>query len=189
MHLQQVECILKAIASWKNKGITGDHVVFSFVSRRVQHLHLRKHPAFRYEGTKDPTRLSPEVMAYSEAIRRCCKVLDNFDKSLKLPVLFWAANPPEKTSVSAKKHYRVLVDKVFDLLTNPCLFCSKIIRPGIACLRLLEMLLLMKAKSERQLLELCCRKRFLVSMLASKILILFNFILFASAFSFRVLLG
>ena len=124
---KQVECILKAIASWKNKGITGDHVVFSFVSSRVQPLQLRKHPAFRYEGTKDPTRLSPEAMAYSKAIRRCCKVHDNFDKSLKLPVLFWAANPPEKTRVSAKKHCRVLVDKVFDLLTNPCLFCSKII--------------------------------------------------------------
>ena len=42
------------------KGITGDHVVFSFVSRRVQPLQLQKHPAFKNEGTKDPTRLSPE---------------------------------------------------------------------------------------------------------------------------------
>ena len=130
----QVKCILGAIAKLKNKGITGDHVVFSFVSRRIQPLQRRKHPAFRYEGTKDPTRLSPEVMAYSEAIRRCCKVLDNFNKYLKLPVLFWAANPPEKTSVSAEKHCLVLVDKVFDLLTNFCLFCRKIIRHGIVCL-------------------------------------------------------
>ena len=164
-------------------------MVFSFVSRRVQPLQLRKHPAFRYEGTKDPTRLSLEAMAYSKAIRRCCKVLDNFDKSFKLPVLFWAANPPEKTRVSAKKHCRVLVDKVFDLLTNPCLFCSKIIRPGIACLRLLEMLLLMKAKSERQLLELCCRGRYRITMLASKNLIFFNYIMFASAFLLQILLG
>ena len=147
MHLQQVECILKSITSWKNKGITGDHVVFSFVSGRVQPLQHRKHPAFRYEGTKDPTRMSPEAMAHSEVIRRCCKVLDNFDKSLKLPVLFWAANPPEKTRVSAEKYCRVLVDEVFNHLTNPCLFCSKIIRHGTACLQLLEMLLfLMKAK-------------------------------------------
>jgi len=57
---KQVECILRAIANWKNKGITGDHVVFSFVSRRVQPLQLQKHPAFKNEGTKDPTRLSPE---------------------------------------------------------------------------------------------------------------------------------
>ena len=127
-------------------------------------------------------RTPPEAMAHSEVIRRCCKVLDNFDKSLKLPVLFWAANPLEKTRVSAKKHCRVLVDKVFDLLTNPCLFCSKIIRHGIACLRLLEMLLLMKAKRERQLLELCSRERYPISMLASKNLILFNYILFALAF-------
>ena len=164
-------------------------MIFSFVSRQIRPLQHQKHPAFRYEGTKDPTRLSPKAMAYSKAIRRCCKVLDNFDKSLKLPVLFWAANPPEKTRVSAKKHCQVLVDKVFDLLTNPCLFCSKIIRHGIACLRLLEMLLLMKAKSERQLLELCCRGRYPVTMLASKNLIFFNYIQFASAFLLQILLG
>ena len=134
-------------------------------------------------------RTPPEAMAHSEVIRRCCKVLDNFDKSLKLPVIFWAANPPEKTRVSAKKHCQVLVDKVFDLLTNPCLFCSKILRHGIACLRLLEMLLPMKAKSERQLLELCCRGKYPVSMLTSKNLILFNYILFASAFLLQILLG
>jgi len=50
------------------------------------------------------------------------------------------------------------------------------------------MLLLMKVRSGRQLLELCCRERFLVSMLASKSLIFFDFILLASTFSFRVLL-
>ena len=85
---EQVDCIMKAIAHLKNKGVTGDHVVFSFVSRRVQPLQLRKHPAFRYEGTQGPTRMSPEPMAQSEVVRRCCKVLDNFDKSLNLPTLF-----------------------------------------------------------------------------------------------------
>ena len=110
---KQVECILRAIANFKNKGVTGDHVVFSFVSRRIQPLQRRKHPAFRYEGTKDPTRLSPEAIAHSKAVRRCCKVLDNFDKSLVLPALFLAVNPPEKTWVSVEKHCRVLVDKYF----------------------------------------------------------------------------
>jgi hypothetical protein len=99
---KQVECILGAIAKFKNKGVTGDHVVFSFVSRRVQPLQRRKHPAFRYEGTKDPTRLSLEAMAHSEVVRRCCKVLDNFDRSLVLPTHFSAVNPPEKTWVSVK---------------------------------------------------------------------------------------
>ena len=96
---KQVECILRAISNFKNKGVTGDHVVFSFVSRWIQPLQHRKHPAFRYEGTKDPTRLSPEAKAHSEVVKRCCKVLDNFDKSLKLPTLLSAANPPEKTWV------------------------------------------------------------------------------------------
>ena len=58
-------------------------------------------------------RTPPEAMAHSEVIRRCCKVLDNFDKSLKLLVLFWTDNPPEKTRVSVEKYCRVLVDKVF----------------------------------------------------------------------------
>jgi len=133
---EQVECILRAIANFKNKRVTGDHVVFSFVTRRIQPLQHRKHPAFWYEGTKDPTRLSLEAMAHSEAIKRCCKVLNNFDKSLKLPALFSAANPHKKAWVSVEKHYRVLIDMHFDLVTNPCFLRRKIIRHGIVCLQL-----------------------------------------------------
>ena len=54
---------------FKDKGVTGDHVVFSFISHRIQPLQRRKHPAFRYEGTQDPTRLSPEAMARSEVVK------------------------------------------------------------------------------------------------------------------------
>ena len=110
---QQVECLRRVIAQVKNKGVTGDHMVFSFVSRRIQPLQHRQHPSFRYEGIEDATRMSPEPMAHSDVIRRCCKVLDNFDKSLKLPILFWAKNPPENAWVSVEKHRRVLVIKVF----------------------------------------------------------------------------
>ena len=100
---KQVESILRVIATVKNKGVTGDHVVFSFISRRVQPLQLRKLPTFRYEGIQDPTRMSPEPMSQSEVVKRCCKVLDNFDKSLKLPRLFWAQNPPENAWVCVLK--------------------------------------------------------------------------------------
>jgi len=58
--------------------------------------------------------MSQEPMAESEVIRSCCKVLDIFDKSLKLPILFWAKNPPENAWVSVEKHSRVLVIKVFN---------------------------------------------------------------------------
>ena len=57
---KQVEAILRAVAIIKKKGVTGDHVVFSFISRRTQPLQLQKHPAFRYVGTQDPTRMSSE---------------------------------------------------------------------------------------------------------------------------------
>ena len=96
---KQVEAILRAIAIIKKKGVTGDHVVFSFIGRRTQPLQLRKHLAFRYEGTQDPTRMSPEPMVQSKVIKRCYKVLDNFDKCLTLPTLFSAQNPPENAWV------------------------------------------------------------------------------------------
>jgi hypothetical protein len=111
-------------------------------------------------------------MAHSE---RCCKVFDNFDKDLKLPSLFSTVNPPEKTCVSDEKHYRVLVVMHFDLLTNPCFLCRRIIRHGIACLRLRKMLLLlMIARRERQLLELYCKEKYPVLTVASKNPIFFN---------------
>ena len=123
---QQVECLLRVIAQVKNKGVTGDHVVFSFVSRRIQPLQHRQHPSFRYEGIEDATRMLPEPMAHYDVIRRCCKVLDNFDKSLKLPTLFWAKNPPENAWVSVEKHRRVLVIKVFIFWWTLASFAEKL---------------------------------------------------------------
>ena len=96
----QVTCLLNALATLKKKGITGNHVVFFFVSRRIQHLQRRKHPVFRYEGVNDRTRFTLEPLTRAEVVRRCYKLLDNFDESLILPSLFWAGNPPEKSWVS-----------------------------------------------------------------------------------------
>ena len=57
----------------------------------------------------------------------------------------------------------------FNLLTNPCFLCRRIIRHGIACLRLRKMLLLlMIARNGRQPLELCCRGKYPVLTVASK---------------------
>jgi hypothetical protein len=47
--------------------------------------------------------MSPEPMSQSEVVKRCCKVLDNFDKSLTLPTFFWAQNPPENAWVCILK--------------------------------------------------------------------------------------
>jgi len=57
-------------------------------------------------------------MSRSEVVRRCCKVLDDFNKSLVLPALFSAVNPPEKMWVSIKKHCRVLGGKLSGILMN-----------------------------------------------------------------------
>ena len=105
----QVTCLLEALAKLKKNGVTGDHVVFSFLSRRVQPLQHLTHPAFRYEGTKVPFRMSPEPMAHSILIKRCCKVLDGFNKSLVLQSLFWVGNPLEKVWVRSIKHIQVLL--------------------------------------------------------------------------------
>ena len=143
-------------------------MVFSFVSRRVQPLQHRQHPAFRYEGTQDPTRMSPESMAQSEAVKRCYKVLDNFDKSLVLPALFSVVNPPEKSWVSIQKHCRILGDELSGVLMN-FLFCRRIIRHGTACLRLQKMpLILVAVRNVKQLLDLCCRGKHTASIVDSK---------------------
>ena len=61
------------------------------------------------------------------------------------------------------------VNKHFDLLLNPCFLYRRIIRHGTACLRLRKMLLLlMIARNGRQLLELCCRGKYPISIVASK---------------------
>ena len=117
----QVKCLLDDIATSKNKGITGDHVAFFFVSRRIQPLQRWKHPTFRYEGVKDPTRLYPEAMSRAEVVKRCCKILDHLDNALVLPALFSAVNPPENTWVSVKKYCRVLARNPFNILMNPIL--------------------------------------------------------------------
>ena len=140
-------------------------MVFSFVSRWIQPLQRWKHPAFIYEGTKDPTWLSPEAMSHSEVVRRCCKVLDDFDKSLVLLSLFTAVNPPEKTWVSIEKHCRVLGGELFGILMN-FLFAEE----------LQDMVLhasLFK-RSVKQLLDHCCRGKYIVSIVASKNLNLSN---------------
>jgi len=105
----QVTTLLGALAKLKKNGVTRDHVVYSFLSRREQPLQHRTHHAFRYEGTKDPSRFSPEPMPLSDLIKRYCKVLDGFNKSLILPSLFWEGNPPKKVWVRSRKHIRVLL--------------------------------------------------------------------------------
>ena len=143
-------------------------MAFFFVSRRIQPLQRWKHPTFRYEGVKDPTRLYPEAMSRAEVVKRCCKILDHLDNALVLPALFSAVNPPENTWVRVKKHCRVLVGKPFDILMNP-LFCRRIIRHGAACLRLQKMpLILVAVRSVKQLLDLCCRGKHTASIVDSK---------------------
>ena len=145
--------------------------MFSFVSRRIQPLQHRKYPAFRYEGTKDPTRFSPEPMARSEVVRMSCKLLDNFDESLILPSLFWASNPPEKSWVSISKYYRVLEWVVPSAFLMKPLSCRRITKHGTACLHLQMMppnLVAIMKRSGRQLLDHCCRGKHISSIVASK---------------------
>ena len=61
-----------------------------------------------------------ERLAQSEVIKRCCKVLDNFDKSLTLPTLFSAQNPPKNAWVRA-------LDTISSTCSQPfSIFCLSI---------------------------------------------------------------
>ena len=93
-------------------------------------------------------------------LKRCCKVLDDFDKSLILPALFWAGNPPENFWVSFSKHIQVLVRVIpFAFLMKP-LFCRRITNHGTVCLHLqlmLPSLVAIMIRSRRHPLDHCCR--------------------------------
>ena len=141
--------------------------MFSFVSRRIQPLQHRKHPAFRYEGKNDPTRFSPKSMSCSEVVRRCCKLLNNFDESLILPALFWAGNPPENSWVSI---FEYLYENPLLILIK-LLLCRRIIKHVTACLRLQVMppnLVAITKRNGRLHLDHCCRGKHIVSTMASK---------------------
>ena len=101
----QVDKLRSALAKLKNKGVTRGKVVYSFLGRRVQPLQRRIHPGFRYEGLEDPSRFSSEKIDFADLFKRCCKVLDDFEKSPALPRLFSAANPPENAWVSTRLLY------------------------------------------------------------------------------------
>ena len=80
-------------------------------------------PGFRYEGLEDPSRFSSEKVNYSDLFKRCCRVLDDFDKVPTLPMLFSAANPPENTWVSSRQYYSstfpVCFLQLFDVIIVP----------------------------------------------------------------------
>ena len=98
----QVHMLRAAIDKLKKVGVTGGTVVYSFNGRRVQPFKNRAHPGIRYEGPEDPSRFSPEKINASDLFKRCCKVLDDFEKIPILPTLFSIRNTPEGTWVSSQ---------------------------------------------------------------------------------------
>jgi hypothetical protein len=95
----QVDKLCGTLERLKKRGVTGGRgtIVYSFLGRRVQLLQRRIHPGFKYEGLEDPSRFYPEKINYSDLFKRCCKLLDDFDKVPAFPMLFNAANLPENT--------------------------------------------------------------------------------------------
>ena len=81
---KQVEAILRAIAIIKKKRSHWRSCGLLIYQSPDAASPAAKTSCFRYEGTQDPTRMSSEPLAQSEVIKRCCKVLHNFDKSLTL---------------------------------------------------------------------------------------------------------
>ena len=63
------------------------------------------HPGFKYEGLEDPSRFTLEKINHADLFKRCCKVLDDFEKVPALPPLFSAANLLENAWVSSRSSY------------------------------------------------------------------------------------
>jgi hypothetical protein len=66
----QVTALLEVLARLKKNEATRDHVVYPFLSRRVQALQHRTHPAFRYEGTKDPSRFDKKMLQSTRQLQQ-----------------------------------------------------------------------------------------------------------------------
>jgi hypothetical protein len=97
--MDQVEELLDTIGAYKEIGVTGASVMFSFFKRRVQPIQQRHVLGFEYKGAEDPSRMCAEELTDEAALRRIGRVLLDVDAVPYVPQLFTAQKPPKPVSV------------------------------------------------------------------------------------------
>ena len=78
----QVDELVGKIKGLREQGLTGVGVAINFVVRRVNPCKERVHPAYEYEGRKDASRESGDMLVQSEVIAR----LQGFFDTSKAPI-------------------------------------------------------------------------------------------------------
>jgi hypothetical protein len=88
--MDQVEELLDTIAAYKEIGVTGASVMFSFFKRRVQPIQQRHVLGFEYKGAEDPSRMCAEELTDEATLRWVGRVLLDVDAVPYIPQLFTA---------------------------------------------------------------------------------------------------
>jgi hypothetical protein len=97
--MDQVDELLDTIAAYKEMGVTGASVMFSFFKRRVQPIQQHHTLGFEYMGTEDPSRMCAEELTDEAELIRVRRVLLDVDAVPYVPQLFSAQNPPKPVSI------------------------------------------------------------------------------------------
>ena len=68
--MSQIPELLEMIANLRQKGISGESVVFDWMKHRIQPPQARVNSSFEYQGRNDPSRCSEKEISNGEALRQ-----------------------------------------------------------------------------------------------------------------------
>jgi hypothetical protein len=105
----QLPELLKKIKALGEAGLRAEHVVFSFMKRRVQPLMARDTLGYQYTGNEDSSQMPSEEVKYDFIIERLGKIFMDMPPYTPCPVPeYSAAWPPNKVS-SRGRSPRILI--------------------------------------------------------------------------------
>jgi hypothetical protein len=91
--MDQVDELLAIIAAYKEIGVTGMSVMFSFFKRRIQPIQQCHTLGFEYIGAEDPSRMCVEELTDDAALIQVKRVLLDVNTVPYILELFFAQNP------------------------------------------------------------------------------------------------
>jgi hypothetical protein len=95
----QLPELLRKIKKLREARLRAEHVVFSFMKRRVQPLMAHDTLGYQYMGDEDTSRMPDEEVDNDDIIERLGKIFKDMSPYTPCPVLeYSAARPPNKVS-------------------------------------------------------------------------------------------
>jgi hypothetical protein len=91
--------LMKKVKALREAGLRAEHVVFSFVKRRVQPLMAQDTLGYRYTGDEDTLQIPSDEVDDDDIIERLGRIFKDMLPYTPCPVLkYFAARPPSKVS-------------------------------------------------------------------------------------------